>query len=91
MKTKLITLCVLALCSGCGRADVSDARLNYLLARDHAWLDVRVQAVPRPVDQSACSLVLSVNGERMLSELAHFAEATKQGVPLGYRLVVPAG
>lgn len=92
MRIRLLLLLLGLLCSGCGKAGVSDARMNHLLAVDHGWLDLTVTgAATTPPVAGECVLGLSVNGEEVLRERADFAAAATRGVPVGYRLPAPAG
>lgn len=92
MRKRLLMLMLGLLCSGCGRAEMSDARMNHLLAVDHGWLDLTVKTQAgwaSPMEN--CSLVLVANGEQVLRESGDFVSATAQGTPLGYRFPAPAG
>jgi hypothetical protein len=96
MQARLLVLVLGLLCSGCGKAGMSDARMSHLLAADHGWLDLTVVstvpagAKPTAV-QGGCALSLTVNGEQVLRESGDYVAAAAQGNSLGYRFPVPAG
>lgn len=93
MKHQFLALFALILCSGCSKAEISDARMRHLLAYDHGWIDLTVKASPPNLvpEMKECMVALSVNGESFLLESANFAAANAKGNPIGYRLPVPAG
>lgn len=95
----LILLTLLA-CSGCGRADMIDARRDHILAGDHGWIDVTLHAPAAAGSQPAASAVaqplsclatFQINGETQFSEPGDLARADAAHNPLGYRFVAPAG
>jgi len=97
MNTKSLVLSVLLiLCSACGKADMSDARMNHLMAADHGWIDLTLKSLaPSKVKANAnandCTVAFSVNGETLLRESANFAAAQSKGNPIGYRFPAPSG
>ena len=42
---KALVVAMLVTCSGCGNADVSNARRDYILAGDHGWIDLTVNSL----------------------------------------------
>lgn len=94
MLTKLLALFVLVLCSGCSKAEMSDARMNHLMAGDHGWIDLTMK-VPAPSKEQPvthdCAVTFSVNGETLLRESANFIAAHSKGSPIGYRFPAPSG
>jgi hypothetical protein len=96
MQARLLVLVLGLLCSGCGKAGMSDARMSHLLDADHGWLDLTVvSTAPAGAKPSAatgdCALSLTVNGEQVLRESGDYVAATALGNSLGYRFPVPAG
>lgn len=94
--TRLIRTLVfiaLAACAGCGKAELTDARRDHLLAGPHGWIDLVLHA-PTPGDAALparCAIGVVVNGEPMLNESADLAQADAARTPIGYRFVAPAG
>jgi len=93
MNAKLFVLSTLLLCSACGKAEMSNARMNHLLAGDHGWVDLTIKSAPsmQKQDTKDCSISLAVNGETVLRESADFSAASKNGSPIGYRFPAPTG
>jgi hypothetical protein len=97
MSTQARVLIFLALvqCAGCSKAELSEARKNYLLARDHGWIDVVVQTPPAPRGGEnpprECTLTVMSNGESLLFESADFRAAAARGRPIGYRFPAAVG
>jgi len=97
MSTQARVLIFLALvqCAGCSKAELSEARKNYLLAGDHGWIDLVVQTPPAPQSGETptreCMLSLMSNGESLLLESADFRAAAASGSPIGYRFPVAVG
>jgi hypothetical protein len=86
-------LSTLIMCSGCGKADISDARRDHIMAGNHGWIDITFDAGP-PADPTAtdhhCSIAFFLNGEVMLNETADIAAAAGSN-PTGYRFPAPSG
>ncbi|MES2296270.1 MAG: hypothetical protein V4582_04470 [Pseudomonadota bacterium] len=94
MHTKFLALFMLVLCSGCSKAEISDARISHLMARDHGWIDLTVktpQPSTTPSGAHDCGVSVAVNGETLLRESANFIDADRKGSPVGYRFPAPAG
>lgn len=90
---RLVSLLPLALLllslSGCGRADLSEARRDYLLAGPHAWLSLSLDRHAAAGDHPGCTLQASLDNEPLLSEALQ-ASADGQ-LRRGWLLPVPAG
>lgn len=87
-------LAVLLSNAACNAKEMPDARRDYLLAHAHGWIDLTVKApagAPGYKAGEACSMGLSINGDMLLLESAHLAEAGNAGIPVGFRFVAPAG
>jgi len=94
-QARVLIFLVLIQCAGCSKAELSEARKNYLLARDHGWIDVVVQTPPAPRGGEnpprECTLTVMSNGESLLFESADFRAAAAGGSPIGYRFPVAVG
>jgi len=94
-QARVLIFLALAQCAGCSKAELSEARKNYLLARDHGWIDVVVQTPPAPRGGEnpprECTLTVMSNGESLLFESADFRAAAASGRPIGYRFPAAVG
>ncbi len=93
---KALVVAMLVTCSGCGNADVSNARRDHILAGDHGWIDLTVNSLAQDKDKEgkidkSCGLAFSLNGEPLLDESANLAPAEENKLPIGYRFPAPAG
>lgn len=94
-QARVLIFLVLVQCAGCSKAELSEARKNYLLAGDHGWIDLVVQTPPAPQSGEEltreCTLTMMSNGESLLFESADFRAAAASGSPIGYRFPVAVG
>ena len=93
--SRTLVFIALASCAGCGKAELTDARRDHLLAGPHGWIDLTLHA-PAPATADAgrpagCAIGVMVNGEPVLNESADLAQADAARTPIGYRFVAPAG
>jgi hypothetical protein len=89
---KFLAFLLLLLLSGCGRADISDERKNYILANEHAWVELSVDIAPQSIEQTSsnCILEVTVNGERFLSEPLFPSGAIEKSIKTGFLFAAPA-
>ena len=96
MMMKALLIGALLLVSGCGRAELSAARKDYVLAKDHGWLELTVEVPPGrfrpPTNQRHCALQVDINGETFTQEALYLqGDPGHYSVNTGFLLVAPAG
>jgi len=91
---KTLVFALLLTCSACGKADISDARRDHILAADHGWIDLTVSMPARDSAQKLdkpCFLNFMLNDESRLSESASLGQVAENTAQMGYRFPAPAG
>ncbi|HEY9102221.1 hypothetical protein [Chitinimonas sp.] len=92
---RLASTCLLIVLSGCGQAEVSDQRRDFIDARDHGWLDLQVNLPANRLNEEAakqgCELTTSVDGEQFVREHLYPQSEAQPKVETGFRFSVPAG
>jgi len=88
-------LCILLMaCSGCGKAEISEARRDHILAEDHGWIDLTLSGDAPAGEKNGdapCQIQLEINHEPLLTERVKFSRAEANQPLIGYRFPAPAG
>lgn len=89
---KAVLFALLLALSGCGRAEVSDARKDYLLAKEHGWVELTLDIAPPLINPEAqkCVLEATINGETFLTEPLFPAGNPDKSIKTGFLFVAPA-
>lgn len=92
--SKTLMLVLILMCSGCSKADTSDARRDHILSGDHGWIDLTINKPSQKGGLKAitpCLVSFSTNGETLINESVDLAKADASKNPIGYRFAVPSG
>ena len=91
---KTVLCFILLACSGCGKAEISEARRDHILAEDHGWIDLTLSGdapAGENKDDARCQIQLEINHESLLTEAVKYSKAEANQPLLGYRFPAPAG
>lgn len=94
MFTKSLVFVLLFALSGCGRAEVSDVRNDYILAKDHGWIELAVKIPAKALEQRIkgenCMLEASLNGESFIQETLFLQGGDAPTINTGFLFAAPA-
>ncbi len=89
---KFLLFPLLLALSGCGRASISEDRKNFILAKEHGWIELSVDISPQLINQTTTSCILeaSINGEIFLTEPLFPSGAPEKSIKTGFLFAIPS-
>lgn len=90
--TKALFFLFLITTSGCGKAEISNVRKDYILGKDHSWIELAVDIPTQRVDPvkapSNCRIEIALNGETYLQEQLY--PRADSAIKTGFLFAVPS-